>query len=220
MSFLKRFGRGKDRDNGPRLLEHPRDLEPGDIIRCGFAAQPEFSGEGFTVDSVETLDTGGDATKLTFLLLSGVKHSVRLRVVDDDTAEIALEVLPETVFAAFHEDDITEVLAPDGGEHHQITARNLAKIPPEIQPWVATRYRQEAYVKAYLYKDDYRNRPLPTAVNAGEIGCDYSLLVSDDRQHSLEFRVYDGGRTEAYFCTLIPVRKIEELWPRSGNIDV
>ena len=65
MSFLKRFGIGKDRNKGPRILEHPRHLEPGDIIRFGFAAQTEISSESFTVDRLETLDIGGDATKLT-----------------------------------------------------------------------------------------------------------------------------------------------------------
>ena len=219
MSLLKRFGLGKDKDKSPRILEHPRDLEPGDIIRYGFASQTEISGEGFTVDRVETLDVGGDTTKLTYFILSGVKHSVRLRVVDEDTAEIALEVLPDVVFSAFDEDDISEVLAPDGGEHHQVTTRNRDEIPPEVQPWVGTKYRQEAYVKAYLYKGDYRNRAVPTTVEAGEIGCDYSLLVSDDRQQSLEFRVYDGGRTEAFLCVMIPMRKIEELWPGGRNLD-
>ncbi len=220
MSLLKRFGIGKDRDKSPRILEHPRHLEPGDIIRFGFAAQTEISGESFTVERVETLDIGGDATKLTYFMLSGVKRSVRLRVVDDDTAEIALEVLPEVLFAAFKEDDLAEVLAPDSGEHHKITARKLKKIPQEIQPWVGTQYRQEAYAKAYLHKGDYRNQALPTTVDAGAIGCDYAVLVSDDRERSLEFRVFDGGRTEAHLCAFLPMRKIEELWPRSKGSDV
>ena len=219
MSLLKRFGIGKGRDKSPRILEHPRHLEPGDIVRFGFTAQTEISGESFTVDRVETLDIGGDATKLTYFMLSGVKHSVRLRVVDDDTAEIALEVLPEVLFAVFKEDDLAEVLAPDSGEHHQITARKLAKVPQEVQPWVGTKYRQEAYAKVYLHKGDYRNRALPTTLNAGEIGCDYALLVSDDRERSLEFRVFDGGRTEAHLCAFLPVRKIEELWPRNTGPD-
>ena len=219
MSLLTRFGIGKGHDESPRILEHPRHLEPGDIIRFGFAAQTEIGGESFTVEKVETLDIGGDATKLTYFMLSGVKHSVRLRVVDDDTAEVALEVLPEVLFAAFNEDDLAEVLAPDSGEHHKITAHKLKKIPQEIQPWVGTKYRQEAYAKAYLHKGDYRNQALPTTVGAGAIGCDYALLVSDDRERSLEFRVFDGGRTEARLCAFLPVRKIEELWPRSKESD-
>ncbi len=214
---MKRFGLGKDRDESPRILEHPRDLEPGDIIRFGFADQAEISGEGYTVDRIETLDIGGDATKRTYFLLSGVKHSVRLRIVDDDTAEIALEVLPDVLFAAFKEKGIGEVLAPDSGDQHTISTRSLDKIPQEVQPWVGTKYRQEAHVKAYLYQGDYRNKALPATLNAGEVGCDYSLLVSDDRGRSLEFRVFDGGRTESQLCVFLPVRKIEELWPRSSE---
>ena len=174
VSFLKRFGIGKDRDKSPRILEHPRHLEPEDIIRFGFAAQTEISNESFTVDRVETLDIGGDAAKLTYFMLSGVKHSVRLRVVDDDTAELALEVLPEVLFMAFKEDDLAEVLAPDSGEHHQITARKLAKIPPEVQPWVGRKYRQEACAKAYLHKGD-----LARALEYVELGVEKAPTPGD-----------------------------------------
>jgi hypothetical protein len=72
-------------------------------------------------------------------------------------------------------------------------------------------------LKGYLYQADYRQKPLPNTTDTGEIGCDYAMLMSDDQSYSLEFRVYDGGRTEPFVCVFLPVRKIEELWPRSAE---
>lgn len=215
MSILKRFGFGKDAEETARVLEHPRELEMGDIIRFGFAPQAAISNEGFTVDTIDTLDTGGDESKIIYFLLSGLRQSIRLRVLDDDRAEIALEVLPDALFSAFKEQELAEVLAADSGDQHQIASRKQSKISTELQPWIGTMYRQEAHVKAYLYKTDYRNKPLPTTTDVGETGCDYSMLMSDDRERSLEFRVFDGGRTEVFLCAVIPVRKIEEMWPRN-----
>lgn len=215
MGILKRFGIGKKTEPDIRELEHPRELELGDIIRFGFTAQSELSNEGYTVDSIETLDTGGDTSKMCYFMMSGTEHKVRLRVVDDETVEVSLEMLPETLLLAFKEQHLAEILDPDSGDHHQLSSRKEAKIPAALREWVAPKYRQEAHIKAYLYKNDFRSKPLPDTMEAGELGCDYSLLVSDDRLRTVEFRVFDGGRTEAYLSVMLPTRKIEELWPRS-----
>lgn len=219
MGLLKRFGLGKDAEQVARILEHPRDLLPGDIIRFGFSPHVELSNEGFTIDAVETLDIGGDASKLIYLKMSGPRHKIRLRIVDEQRIEVALEVLPETLFAAFKEDDLAHVLAPDSGDQHHLKPRKQHKIAPALRPWVGGHYRQEAHLQAYLYADDYRDKLLPTDTDRGEIGCDYAMLMSDDREHSLEFRIYDGGRTESFLCAFLPVRKIEELWPGSSGSD-
>lgn len=215
MGILQRFGIGKKPLSAVREIEHPRELESGDIIRFGFANQAELSNEGYTVDRIETLDIGGDATKQCYFMLSGPEQKVRLRVVDNDTVEVSLEVLPDTLLAAFEEHDLAEILDPDSGDQHRLNSKREAEIPPQLQPWVAPKYRQEAHIKAYVYNQDFRTQALPKTTDQGEVGCDYSLLVSDDRQWCLEFRVFDGGRTEAFLSVMLPARKIEELWPRS-----
>ncbi len=217
MGLFDWLGAAKKQHQTQRVLDHPRDLEPGDIVKFAFADQPEISNASFSVKRIRTLDLGGDEHKLTYFMLSDADNKIRLRVVDDDTVEVALEVLPATVFTIFKEDDIAEALDPEGGDHHVLKARKAEKIPAQIIPWVGTVYRQEGYVKAYRYEGDYRNRLLPSTVDEGETGCDYAYFVSEDRQRALEFRIFDGGRTEVHLCAFLPLRKIEELWPASED---
>ncbi len=215
MGLFDWLGAGKKEDETQRVLDHPRDLEPGDIVKFAFSDQPEISGVSFRVKRIRTLDIGGDERKLTYFMLSDADNKIRLRVVDDDTVEIALEVLPATVFKIFREDDVAKALDPGGGDHHVLEARKANQIPAELKSWVGTVYRQEGYVKAYRYEGDYRHRRLPSTLDQGEAGCDYAYFVTDDRQQALEFRIFDGGRTEVHLCAFLPLRKIEELWPAS-----
>jgi len=215
VGFFKKFGWNKGGDESPRSLEHPRDLEPGDMVKFAFSDQGEISGASFTVDRVRTLDLGGGDKKLTYFMLSDVENRVRLRVVDDDTLEVALEVLPDALFSVVKKDDVAMAVDPDSGTHNVINARNTDRIPPEMRPWVGKVYRQEGYVKAYRYEGDYRKRALPTTMQEGEQGCDYAYFVSHDRKRALEIRVFEGGRTEVHLCVFLPLRKIDELWPGS-----
>jgi hypothetical protein len=217
VGFFKKFGWNKGGEESPRSLEHPRDLEPGDMLKFAFSDQSEISGALFTVDRVRTLDLGGDDKKLTYFMLSDAENRMRLRVVDDDTLEVALEVLPDALFSAVKKGDVAMALDPDSGSHNVINARKVDKIPLEMRHWVGKVYRQEGYVKAYRYEGDYRKRALPTTMQEGEQGCDYAYFIADDRQRALEIRVFEGGRTEVHLCVFLPLRKIEELWP--GNAE-
>jgi hypothetical protein len=213
VGFFDKFGWNRGEDESPRALEHPRDLEPGDMLKFAFSDQAEISGATFAVEQIRTLDLGGDAHKHTYFMLSDGEHRVRLRVVDADTLELALEVLPDRLVSAVEKDDVIMALDPDSGVHNVIHACRSEEIPSDIRPWVGQVYRQEGYVKAYRYEGDYRKRALPSTEGEDEQGCDYAYFVTDDRQRALEIRIFDGGRTEVHLCVFLPLRKIEELWP-------
>ena len=217
MGLFDWFSKGNKEEEAHRVLEHPRDLEVGDMVKFAFAEQAEISGVSFNVNRIRTLDIGGDAHKLTYFMLTDADNKVRLRVVDDDRVEVAQEILPPTLFKIFNEDDVAEALDPEGGDHHILHAREAEKLPAELKPWVGSTYRQEGYVKAYRYEGDFRNRSLPSSVDEGEIGCDYAYFITDDRRYGLEFRIFDGGRTEVHLCAFLPLRKIEELWPGTNS---
>ncbi|MBF0470128.1 MAG: hypothetical protein HQL48_02005 [Gammaproteobacteria bacterium] len=213
MSWLKRLGLGGD-EPPPRSLEHPRDLQPGDIIQFDFTAQPQLRNQGFTVREIWTLDTGGDESKRIYFQLEGVEHNFRLRVVNDREIEVAMELLPDELLQLFDEEAIVELLDVESGTQHLL--QTLA--PPDelgdtFSGWCAALYRQEGYVTAYRYHHDYRHQQIPDEMGRGEVGCDLAWLVSDDRQHLLEFRIFDGGRTEVHLAVILPLRKIAELWP-------
>ena len=211
MGLLDRF---KEKKPVARQLEHPGDLLMGDMVEFALMSQAGLTNKSFQVSKIWTLDLGGDRHKRIYFQLDDTETNIRLRVVDKDTIELGLEVYPETLLEVFSEADIATILDPDSGVNHRLKATiSMTDLPQALVGWVVKKYRQEGFELAYRYEDDYRNKSLPEHIDGCEEGCDFAWLISDDRQHALEFRVFDGGRTEAHLCAYIPLRKIDTLWP-------
>lgn len=211
MGLLDRF---KEKKPVARQLEHPSDLLVGDMVEFALMSQAGLTNKSFQVSKIWTLDLGGDRHKRIYFQLDDTETNIRLRVVDKDTIELGLEVYPETLLKVFSEADISTILDPDSGVNHRLKAIiSMTDLPQALVGWVVKKYRQEGFELAYRYEDDYRNKSLPEHIDGCEEGCDFAWLISDDRQHALEFRVFDGGRTEAHLCAYIPLRKIDALWP-------
>lgn len=208
------FNRFKNKETAARKLDHPRDLLMGDMVEFALMNQLQLINQSFQVSKIWTLDLGGDKHKRTYFQLDNAEQNIRLRIVSDDVLELGLEVYPDTLLKIFSEADITDILDPDSGVNHQLSINvPITKIPQELVGWVTKNYRQEGFELAYRYEDDYRNKSLPDFVDGGEDGCDFAWLISDDRKYALEFRVFDGGRTEVHLCAYVPLRKIDSLWP-------
>lgn len=207
------FDRFKDKADAVRVLEHPRDLCVGDMIDFALMEQMELNNQSFQVAKIWTLDLGGDRHKRVYFQLHDVGQNIRLRVCDE-TLELAKQLTPEQLLKIFNEDDIVDILDPNTGVNHHLKARLAPNsLDTEFTGWVAENYRQEGFELAYRYDDDYRHKSLPEWADDVELGCDFAWLISDDRQYALEFRVFDGGRTEAHLCAYVPLRKIDALWP-------
>jgi hypothetical protein len=211
MGLLDRF---KEKKPVARQLEHPSDLLMGDMVEFALMSQAGLTNKSFQVSKIWTLDLGGDRHKRIYFQLDDTETNIRLRVVDKDIIELGLEVYPETLLEVFSEADIATILDPGSGVNHRLKAIiSMTDLPQALVGWVVKKYRQEGFELAYRYEDDYRNKSLPEHIDGCEEGCDFAWLISDDRQHALEFRVFDGGRTEAHLCAYIPLRKIDALWP-------
>jgi hypothetical protein len=215
MGFFSQLGFGIPADSIARVLDHPRELQCGDMIEFSLLNQSQFSHKTLEVTQIWTLNFGDKHHKRVYFNLNDLQQNIRLSVLEDDRIEIACEVFPDTLLQIFKEQHLADILDPDSGVHHQLKSKikNLDELPEELQGWVSKKYRQEGFEQAYRYNDDYRHKTLPEAIDSGEMACDYAWLVSDDRNFSVEFRVFDGGRTEAHLCAIIPLRKIEALWP-------
>ena len=208
------FDRFTEEKTIARVLDHPRDLLTGDMVDFALMSQANLTDKSFQVTKIWTLDLGGDQHKRTYFQLNDAGRTIRLRVVSEDILELGLEVYPETLLKVFSEEDLSDILDADSGVNHQLSLNvALSDVPKDLDGWVSKHYRQEGFELAYRYEDDYREKPLPNSIDSGEESCDFAWLFSDDRDHALEFRVFDGGRTEAYCCAYIPLRKIESLWP-------
>lgn len=198
----------------PRTLDHPQQLQLGDMVQFEFCPQPQLSNRSFTVSRFQTLDSGGETEKRGYIWLQDGAQAIRILAAAGESIEVAMELLPDDLLQLVDQEDVMDLLDPDSGNLHRLKAI----VPPDQLPellrgWGAAEYRQEGFVKAYRYEKDYRHRLMPPQRGGGEVGCDYAWLVSPDRQHRLEFVVFDGGRTEVYIATQLPIRKIRELWP-------
>ncbi|MBT8419719.1 MAG: hypothetical protein KJO08_02540 [Gammaproteobacteria bacterium] len=213
MSLLKGLFRGRqDRHDTVRVLDHPRDLQPGDIVKFGFTGQELLSNQSFRVADINTCDLGGEQHKKTVFTLQGTDTELRLAVIDNgrgERIEIGCAVFPEDVAKIFDEDAFIDLLDPETGVHH-ILDRNGE--PEHLAGWTATAYSQEAGHNAYYHAGDYRSRALPDFEEEAN-AFSYYFLISDDRRFGLEVQVYDGGRTEVYLLVYLAVSNIEELWP-------
>jgi hypothetical protein len=216
MSFIKGIFKGRKKDTtAPRSLDHPRDLQSGDIVKLGFAAQEGIGNRSFTVETIATCDLGGEGRKKTVFTIESAGERFRAAVVRDgvdEWLEIARQVLPDDVQQVFDVEDFINLLDPDTGVNHVLERTSELAF---LAGWTAPVYRQEAGHNAYYYSGDYRDCELPHDADEGE-AFSYYLLVSDDRKFALEVQVYDGGRTEVYLIVYLPVSKIEELWPVKG----
>lgn len=208
------FDRFKKTVSEARILEHPRDLLVGDMIDFALMEQTELNNKSFQVTDIWTLDLGGDKNKRTYFQLQDADKNIRLRVVSDDLLEFGLAIYPEDLLTIFAQSDIEAILDPDTGVNHYLKSKKVSSDILDIFiGWLATEYHQEGFELAYRYQQDYRQRSLPETVEGDEAGCDFAWLFSENRKHALEFRVFDGGRTEAHLCAYLPLRKIESLWP-------
>ncbi len=218
MSWLKKMMGNSDQPEGetPREVDTVAALSAGDIVKFDFADQSEISNKRFTVEGRWTLSVGeGAANQHHFIGLVDGQQEIRLREVSAREFEVAISVLPEDVLSAFKESEIVEMLEADDDLPRSLKRRK--KAPEAYLPWTAKMYRQEAFQMAYRFDGDFRESPVPTAEGSGEIGCDFYRLVSDCCKYALEFRIFDGGRTEVHFCVALPRRKIEEIWPAAGK---
>ena len=84
----------------------------------------------------------GDKHKRIYFQLDDVDSNTRLRVVDNESIELSLEVYPETLLEVFSEDDITSILDPDSGVNHHLKATvAMNDLPLELVGWVTKKYR-------------------------------------------------------------------------------
>ena len=205
-------GRRRGKDSTVRVLEHPRDLGVGDILKFGFASQQGISNQSFTVRDINTCDLGGEAHKKVLFSIEGAELRCRLAVVEDgagERLEVGRTLMPDDVAQVFERDAFIDLLDSDTGVHH---ALERAGEPAFLAGWTACEYRQEAGHNAYVYAGNYRARPMPLDADEGD-AFSYYFLMADDRQFALEVQVYDGGRTEVYLLCYLRISKIEELWP-------
>ncbi len=217
MNYFRSLFSGRDSAKSQtRQLEHPRDLQLGDVVKFGFMPAVDVSNSEFVIKTIDTYDVTADQKPKTVFTLDGVVGEFFLSVVEQrgsDILEIGRRVFPNDVEAVFDIEAFGGVLLPESGTQHILYRQGE---PEKLMGWTAPIYYQEVGVEGYFYEGDFRESTLKENVD-GYIAFDYYLLVSPDRSYGLQAEVYDGGRTDVTLLCYLPVNKIEEMWPSKEN---
>lgn len=213
MGFLKSLFGSADKSEMLRNIKSPTDLKPGDMLKMEFAEQTLISGETLKVTEQHFYDVSAVENCKVVSVLEGVDQRIYLstsQVNVDRPLEIAISVLPETVFKVFKRKKFIAIFDQPENTDHRIQRKvELAELN-ELQGFVGERYFQERTNEAYRSNKDCRQQE---RVDSEWTAFDYKLMVSEDRQHAIRIEVFDGGRTDIYFIAYLALNKVEEYWP-------
>ncbi len=209
MGFLKSMFGGGD-EPPPRSIESPKDLKTGDILKMEFSSQSLISGQTLKVLSQTFYDVSAVEKCKIVSSMEGADKRIYLSessVNPEQPLEVAISVLPETIFKLFKEDKFVAIFdEPDNTDHRL----NLINSLDEVDGFIATSYYQERTNEAYRSSKDCRQTKL---TDDDWDAFDYKLMVSDDRQHAIRIEVFDGGRTDVFLIAYLALNKVDEYWP-------
>lgn len=214
MGFFKSIFSAKDGDDeSPRQIASPADLTTGDMLKMEFAAQSLISGQTLKVTAQSFYDISSVEKCKIISTMEGADKPILLStstVNAERPLEVALPVLPDTVFNIFKQKKFSAIFDEPDNTDHRLTSKNSAHEISELEGFIARSYFQERTNEAYHSDKDCRHQ---TLLDSQWTGFDYKLLVSDDRQHAVRIEVFDGGRTDVYLIAYLPLHQVAEYWP-------
>jgi len=220
MGFLKAVFGGDKSSPSSRSIDSPKALVAGDIMKMEYSDQSIISGQTLKVTEQVFYDISAVENCKTVSVMEGVDRRIYISyssVNPDCPLEVAIAVLPETVFEVFSEGEFTAIFdEPDDTDHqlNRVEGALSSATQDLLQGFLGDSYYQERTNEAYRSTKDCRK----SALEASDwSGFDYKLMVTDDRQYAVRIEVYDGGRTDVYLIAYLPLNKVEEYWPATGN---
>ena len=213
MGFLKSIFGGDKESPSPRNIDSPKALVLGDMIKMEFAEQSIISAQTLKVKEQLFYDISAVENCKTVSVMEGVDPCVYVShstVNPERPLEIAISVLPETVFELFGEKDFVAIFDEPDNTDHRLQRTKSIGVPGFTEGFIAESYYQERTNEAYRSTKDCRSKSLQ---ETDWSGFDYKLMVADNRQHAIRIEVFDGGRTDVYLIAYLTFNKVEEYWP-------
>lgn len=217
--FKKMFGSTSSDTPAQRQLNHPRDLNVGDMVKFKLYAPPLIAGQSFKVESVNTYDyKGGSETEFT--LRGAISQSFFMTVENTDEGadvRLSLKIKRNVVEQLFNLDQFAEIFDNQQGPVHierTVNPDEASHQLSELSGWTAPKYHREVFaMRGYFHEGDYRDKNVPNDTDRCE-ELDYYCIVSDDETRAVEIEVFDDD--EDVMLTIISDDNIiEELWPGS-----
>jgi len=204
--FKKIFGR----DNAPRALTEPSQLQVGDVVSFKHrrSLPDELQGQQLEVTKV-----GGyqySATEITKeLTLRSEDNKTYYLSIDDNDGDPLLCFsikLPELmVLTLFDEAEFSELWGDD------FITLTVQEKPEQLTSWLVDSYKQRMKEgEAYYYNHDCEGK-VPEDEEGEELR--YHECVGDMDTRCLAVETWSDGATDVSLVALCPFDVIEEMWP-------
>lgn len=213
MGIVKSIFGGGDKSSPVKNIESPKELKIGDLLKMEFADQTLISGGTLKVDEQFFYDLSAVENCKVVSVMEGADQRIYLStssVNPERPLEVAISVLPETVFKVFKQKKFVAIFDEPDNINHRIKRKAELTDLDELQGFMGEIYSQERTNEAYRSTQDCRDE---ARIDPNWVAFDYKLLVSEDRQHAIRIEVFDGGRTDIYFIAYLALNKVEEYWP-------
>lgn len=198
-----------------RQLNHPRDLNVGDMLQMvdSFALPPQLKGQTLTVTAINTYQYQYE-NEFELVLKGEGKQSIFLVVENDDGEECAnfsLKVQRQDVGDLFDLDQFAEIF--DSEELVGLDRLNDVK---GFERWSTGHYQQSSQPSTgYFYEKDYRNQTIPKDVEGGGEPVECITLADADDDFSVNIEIWDDGETDVSLTVSRPLSDIVDLFPGS-----
>ena len=201
----------KNTDQEQRKVNHPNDLQIGDMIdfKPRSIIPPELHNVTLTVKSIHTYQYS-ERTVTEFMLETDT-GKISMCCADYDDGEwitIGKVISRPKVLDLFNADDFALLFDPDEYADLQVN-----KIDESLEGWVANSYHQSKQSSSgYFYDHDRRNRGISKFMDDSE---EFMLIESEGSpdDYSISVEIWENGETDVYLEVSFPVSHIENYWP-------
>lgn len=198
-----------------RQLNHPRDLNSGDMVQLidSFALPPELKGQTLRVAAINTYQYQYE-NEFELVLKGDSNRSIFLLVENDDGEEWAnfsIKIQRQDVDDLFGLDQFAGVF--DSEALVTIKRINEAK---GFERWTGDSYTQSSQPSnGYFYEKDYRHQSIPEYTEDGGEPVECITLSAPDDDFSINIEIWEDGETDVSLTISRPLTDIIDLFPGS-----
>ena len=212
----KLFGRRAEdrparRRGGPRRLEGPGDLGPGDLLtfKHRLALPPAVQGETFEVASIGTYQLEhGLEVQLALDGAAGERLYLGFEAGDPSELSLSRSVPRRDVLRIFDEEAFSALWAEDFAELEVVSPL------PAYEGWLASRYSQvKKWVESYYYDRDCRGEDLSRYEGDDGVELRCHECEDDTGRFGLSVEVQGSGETDVSLDVHCPPDVIDAMWP-------
>ena len=198
-----------------KQLEHPKDLQKGDMIQMidSFALPPELKGQTLHVIDINTYQYEYE-NETEFVVKGDSGTSIFVTIENDDGEEwvnFNLKIRRKDVEKLFDMDNFADIF-----DSEDLTELSRIQDVDKFSRWTTTRYKQESHPStAYYYNQDFRGKTISKYVEDGGEPCECITLSDSEDEFAVNIEVWDDGETDIFLCVSRPLTDIVDLFPGS-----